>query len=305
MPPGAPEGGEFPCIASIRKKHFLENSQNRSQSVGRPEKNVDGKCGKMSHLGTARIIPDAMLLISQILLVIASPFLGSFLGAVITRWSTGRPLYSGRATCDCGQVVLSARDMIPIASWAVSGGRCRTCARGLGRLYPAVEVVALAIAVWSILELPGNLIWTGAAFGWALLVIGAIAWREGRLPAVLVSGLGIAGLLLAGRGGWPSVGDHLLGAIAGCAAWIVAAQLLNRWQPRRILRPHDAMLAAALGAWAAWRGLPAVLLIAVIVALILAPSFRTLNYAHVDRALAAGLCAGTWLVWLYGPIFFA
>ena len=96
-----------------------------------------------------------MLLISKILLVIASPFLGSFLGAVITRWSAGRPLYSGRATCDCGQVVLSTRDMIPIASWAVSRGRCRICARGLGRLYPAIEIAALIIAVWSIVALPG------------------------------------------------------------------------------------------------------------------------------------------------------
>lgn len=246
-----------------------------------------------------------MLLVSQILLVIASPFLGSFLGAVIVRWSTGRQLYSGRATCDCGQVVLSARDMIPIASWAINGGRCRICARGLGRLYPAIEVAALLIAVWSIVVLPGNLIWTGAAFGWTLLVIGAIAWREGKLPAVLVVGIGVAGLLLAGSGGWPSVGDHLLGAIAGFAAWFVSAELLNRWQRRRILQSYDAMLAAALGAWVAWRGLPEVLLIAIIVALILAPPFRTLNYAHADRAIAAGLCAGTWLVWLYGPIFFA
>jgi hypothetical protein len=55
-----------------------------------------------------------MLLLSKILLVIAAPFMGSFLGAVITRWSSGWPLYSGRATCDCGQVVLSRRDMIPM-----------------------------------------------------------------------------------------------------------------------------------------------------------------------------------------------
>src|SRR5262245_53123137 len=215
-----------------------------------------------------------MLLISQILLVIASPFLGSFLGAVVLRWSTGRPLYSGRATCDCGQVVLSARDMIPIASWTVSGGRCRICARGLGRPYPAIELAALLIAVWSILELPGSLIWTGAAFGWALLVIGMIAWREGKLPTPVVAGLGIAGFLLAAGGGWSALGGHLLGAAIAFAVYFAAAWLLNHWQRRQILGPADAILAAALGAWLGWHGLPGLLLFAVISAALLASALR-------------------------------
>src|SRR5262245_7212626 len=220
-----------------------------------------------------RIISHTMLLISQILLVIASPFLGSFLGAVIVRWSTGRPLYSSRATCDCGQVVLAARDMIPIASWAVSRGRCRVCARGLGRLYPVIEIAALVIAVWSVMELPGHRIWTGAAFGWALLVIGAIAWREGKLPMPIVVGLGIAGLLLAASGGWSALGDHLLGAAIASAAYVAVAQLLNRWQRRQILGPADAILPAALGTWLGWLGLPGLLLFAVISADLLAFGF--------------------------------
>jgi len=246
-----------------------------------------------------------MLLISQILLVIVSPFMGSFLGAVITRWAAGRPLYSGRATCDCGQVVLSPRDMIPIASWALSRGRCRVCARGLGRLYPAIEIAALLIALWSIAELPGDIIWTGAALGWTLLVIGAIDWRDGNLPVAVVVGLGIAGLLVTGAGGWAAVGDHLLGAAVGYAAYFAVAEFLNLWQRRQILRRADAMLPAALGVWLGWQGFPAVLLIAVIVALMLAPAHRTLNYPRAGRAIAVGLCLGAWLVWLYGPVFFA
>jgi leader peptidase (prepilin peptidase) / N-methyltransferase len=254
----------------------------------------------MSQSAVRPIIPDAMLLLSQILLVLASPFLGSFLGAVITRWATGRPLYSGRATCDCGQVVLSSRDMIPIASWAVAGGRCRICARGLGRLYPAIELAALLIAVWSILELPGDRIWTGAAFGWALLVIGAIAWREGKLPTPVVAGLGVAGLLMAASGGWSALGDRLVGAAIAFAVYLAAAQLLNRWQRRRILGTADAILPAALGAWLGWHGLPGLLLFAVIAALLLAVVFR----AQATRAIAPSLCIGAWLAWLYAPLFF-
>jgi len=246
-----------------------------------------------------------MLLISQILLVIASPFVGSFLGAVITRWSTGRPLYSGRATCDCGQVVLAARDMIPIASWAVSGGRCRLCARGLGRLYPAIELAALLIAVWSIIELPGNLIWTGAAFGWILLVIGMIAWREGRIPLRLAVPFGLAGLLFAAINQWDGIVDHLIGAVAGFAAYAAVADLLNFWLGRQALRRADAFLPAAIGGWLGWPGLVAALLFGVVVALLMRPLFGVLDRPYGERLIGACFCAGAWIAWLYGPFLFA
>lgn len=240
-----------------------------------------------------------MLLLSKILLVIAAPFLGSFLGAVITRWSSGRPLYSGRATCDCGQVVLAPRDMIPIASWAVSRGRCRICARGLGRLYPAIESAALIIALWSIIALPGVYIWTGAAFGWALLVIGMIVWRDGKLLLAVVAGVGIAGLLLAGSNGLITLRDHFLAAVIAFAACFVFVRLLNHWQKRQLARPGDAVLPAALGAWLGWQGLPDLLVLSALATLTLTFLNRASLQIHLDRVIAASLCVGAWLAWLY------
>jgi len=240
-----------------------------------------------------------MLLISKLLLVIAAPFMGSFLGAVISRWSSGRPLYSGRATCDCGQVVLAPRDMIPIASWALSCGRCRTCTRGLGWLYPAIEIAALVIALWSIFALPGAYVWTGAAFGWALLVIGAIAWRDGKLPMPVVAGVGIAGLLLAGSNGLNTLRDHFLAAMIALTACFVLARLLNRWLQRQFARPGDAVLPAALGAWLGWQGLPDLLLLSVLAALALTFLNRSFFPLHRDNMIAASFCVGAWLAWLY------
>jgi leader peptidase (prepilin peptidase)/N-methyltransferase len=240
-----------------------------------------------------------MLLLSKILLVIAAPFMGSFLGAVIARWSSGRPLYSGRATCDCGQVVLVPRDMIPIASWALSRGRCRICARDVGRLYPAIEIAALIIALWSIIALPGTNIWTGAAFGWALLVIGMIAGRDGKLPMAIVFGVGVAGLLLAGSNGLITLRDHSLAAVIAFAACFVVARLLNRWRMRQLARPGDAVLPAALGAWLGWQSLPDLLLLSLLAVLALTLLNRASTPLPGDRAVTAGLCAGAWLAWLY------
>lgn len=240
-----------------------------------------------------------MLLLSKILLVVAAPFMGSFLGAVITRWSRGRLLYSGRATCDCGQVVLSPRDMIPIASWALSRGRCRICARGLGRLYPAIEIAALIIALWSIFALPGEYVWTGAAFGWTLMVIVMIFWRDGKLPMAIVVGVGVAGLLLAGSNGLITLRGHFLAAVIAFAACFVLARLLNRWLQRQFVRPGDAVLPAALGAWLGWQGLPDLLLLSVLAGLALTLLNRAFLPIHRDCMIAAGLCAGAWLAWLY------
>lgn len=240
-----------------------------------------------------------MLLLSKILLAIAAPFMGSFLGAVITRWSSGRPLYSGRATCDCGQVALSPRDMIPIASWALTRGRCRICARGLGRLYPAIEIAALIIALWSIIALPGAYIWTGAAFGWALLVIGMIVWRDGKLPMAVVVGVGIAGLLLSGSNGLITLRDHFLAAVIAFTACFVVARLLNQWQQRQFARQGDAVLPAALGAWLGWQGLPDLLLLSVLAGVALTLLNRASLPLHRDGVIAASLCAGAWVAWLY------
>ena len=91
---------------------------------------------------------------TNLLLVVAAPFVGSFLGLVIVRLPVGQPILLGRSKYDCGQVALRLRDLLPIVSWAASRGRCRICARPLAVFYPAIEIAALLVAVWSLAVLP-------------------------------------------------------------------------------------------------------------------------------------------------------
>lgn len=67
----------------------------------------------------------------------------------------------------------------------------------------------------------------------------------------------------------------------------------------------DAKLVAALGAWVGWQGLPTVMLYAAIGGLIVAAVLAARGESvSRERALPFGpyLCAGGWLVWLYGPL---
>src|SRR5260370_21170457 len=80
---------------------------------------------------------------------IAAPFVGSFVGVVVTRLSLGRSVVWGRSACPrCGHD-LGPSDLIPIASWLLSRGRCRYCTDRVSRLYPAIELAAFGLAIWG------------------------------------------------------------------------------------------------------------------------------------------------------------
>jgi len=56
------------------------------------------------------------------------PFVGSFLFAGALRYPQMSGFTTGRSACPaCGHTI-AARDLVPIVSWALLGGRCRACA---------------------------------------------------------------------------------------------------------------------------------------------------------------------------------
>jgi prepilin signal peptidase PulO-like enzyme (type II secretory pathway) len=63
----------------------------------------------------------------------------SFAGVVAGRLHTGESWISGRSRCDsCGRY-LGPPDLVPILSWLLSLGRCRTCGSRVPAAYPAFE----------------------------------------------------------------------------------------------------------------------------------------------------------------------
>jgi leader peptidase (prepilin peptidase)/N-methyltransferase len=110
--------------------------------------------------------------------IIASPVIGSFLGLAIERLPAGRTILWGRSQCDiCGHT-LGPRDLVPFASWILSGGRCRYCRTRLSVFYPLIEIAALLVAVWSATATAGVRFLASCVIGWLLLVAAAIDWRK-------------------------------------------------------------------------------------------------------------------------------
>ena len=125
--------------------------------------------------------------------VLASPFIGSFLGVVIQRLPAGDDLVASRSRCNACQRNLGVADLIPILSYLAARGRCRHCGTPIGRFHLWIELAALLVAVWAATLDEGLRLWADCVLGWTLL---AAAWIDARhmiLPDVLTLPLVLAG----------------------------------------------------------------------------------------------------------------
>ena len=124
---------------------------------------------------------------------------GSFLNVVIWRVPRGESVVTPASHCPSCDAAVRPRDNIPVLSWALLKGRCRSCSARIGIRYPAVELVTAAVFVLLALRigleaaLPAFL-YLGAA-GVALAVIDL---DVKRLPNAIVLPSYVVGVVLLG-----------------------------------------------------------------------------------------------------------
>ncbi len=243
-----------------------------------------------------------------ILAALMAPFVGSFLGLVVARLPAGGRVVLARSACPACDHRLGLADLVPILSWLISRGRCRYCGAGLSTFYPGVELAALLVAVWAASVVSGWVLWASCGLGWTLLTLALIDWRHHLLPDQLTLPLAAAGLVVAYAVRPEGLVDHMAGAAAGFAGFVLVAWLYRRLRAREGLGLGDAKLLAAAGAWVSWVGLPGVVLTAALAALAVALAGTLAGRGlRADTRLPFGpyLALGTWLVWLYGPLTIA
>jgi len=69
--------------------------------------------------------------------------MGSAAGAALERWPSGATLGDPRRSCcaSCG-VTLARRDLVPVLSWLVLRGRCRSCSGAIDGRLPLLEAAS-------------------------------------------------------------------------------------------------------------------------------------------------------------------
>lgn len=84
--------------------------------------------------------------------------IGSFLNVVILRLNTGRSIATGRSACATCSRTLAWYELIPVFSFLVLGGKCRTCNRQISFQYPFVELLTglLFVVLYTRIVLMGG-----------------------------------------------------------------------------------------------------------------------------------------------------
>jgi leader peptidase (prepilin peptidase)/N-methyltransferase len=113
--------------------------------------------------------------------------LGSFLNVVAARLPDGRSLLHPRSACVACRTEIAWYDNVPVVSYVVLRGRCRSCGVRIGLRYPAVELATALLVAASFLRFGLSAKAIMAAFFCAVLVVlSAIDVERRILPDVIV-----------------------------------------------------------------------------------------------------------------------
>ena len=235
-------------------------------------------------------------------MVVAAPFVGSFLGVLVRRLPEGRPILWARSRCETCGTTLAARDLVPLVGWLAKGGRCRFCGASLGWFDPAIELAATAVALVAVAADGGPRTWLDCLFGWWLLALGSIDLRCWLLPDALTLPLVVAGLAVVLWLEPASLTAAALGAAFGYLGLRLVGSIYRMLRGSDGVGEGDAKLLAASGAWLGAAMLPDVILLAASTALAAALCLRLAGIRLGARlALPFGpfLAFATWLLWLF------
>ena len=237
------------------------------------------------------VVADFMLS-AAIVLAVASPMTGSFLKCWADRARTGVSVADGRSFCDnCGKT-LAARDLVPILSWLLAGGKSRCCKQPISATLLLAEIASLCMALSALILLPRQLWLPALLLAWGLQALSLLTGANDRAGWTLALGTTLLALsipLLAADAPLP-IATALSGSTAGAIIWGVVAKLSPPHAAAAlVLLPAGAMVGPVWGALALGIGL---------VVAVLHGRLRDTQTIFETTSLAIGFATGTWLVWL-------
>jgi leader peptidase (prepilin peptidase) / N-methyltransferase len=233
--------------------------------------------------------------------------LGSFLNVVAARLPLRRSIVNPPSACMTCETPIAWYDNIPILSWALLRGRCRSCGASIPWKYPLVELVTALLMGACVLAFGLSAQAAVAAFFFAALVAVSVTDLERRIiPNRIV--LPAAAIVLAAQTFMEPSPEWVIGAFAASLFLFLAALAYPSG-----MGMGDVKLALLLGALLG-RTVPVAMMIAMIAALV--PSI-VLLVRHGSAArkmgipfgpfLALGgivtLFAGEWILDLYLSLF--
>lgn len=222
--------------------------------------------------------------------------IGSFLNVCIYRIPRGEEVVRTPSHCpDCG-TRLRWYELIPIVSFLLQKGRCRSCNKRLSIQYPIVEAGNGVLYLWILHKLgyrPLGVLHCLCTS--ALIVIAVIDWRSFEIPPGCNFFIGVLGVirLLLDFSGWK---EQVIGFFAVSGLFLLVYLLTNG----RGIGGGDIKLMAAAGFLIGWKNILLALAIGSIAGAVIHITLMKLK--NKSRILAFGpyLAFGIFCAMLYG-----
>ena len=193
--------------------------------------------------------------------------LGSFYNVCIFRYLAGTSIVHPASHCpSCGHV-LSWWENIPVVSFLLLGGKCRSCSTRISPQYPLVELLSGVLALLLALRFGLGATWLVYFILTGMLLVGSVIdLHSFILPDVIT--LPGAVIALAGSVFFPhGFTGALIGALAGAGLFLFIQQAYRLIKKREGLGTGDIKLMLMLGAMTGWQGLPIMIFLSALAAL--------------------------------------
>jgi len=188
---------------------------------------------------------------------------GSFLNVCICRMPKGESVVFPPSHCPACGFKLPFYDNIPLVSWLLLRGQCRSCRGPISFRYPLVELITALLTLFLFkrfgLSLPFGILFL---FCSAMVVITFIDLDHMIIPDVIsLPGiiLGFVFSFFIPQLGWL---NSLLGILAGGGSLYLVATLYQLFTRKEGMGGGDIKLLAMMGAFFGWKAIPFIIFMA-------------------------------------------
>jgi len=249
---------------------------------------------------------------------------GSFLNVCIVRLPRGRSIVSPPSHCPLCKKSLKFYDNIPVISFLILRGRCRSCGEPISWRYPAVELLNGLLYVWTVSEFGiGWETFLVMAFCSALIVITFIDYDHQIIPDVITLPGMLAGLMLAPfvmsaladplpfhlGGLLPHAGPYLtgflnsfIGLLFGATPLFAIGWLWEKLRNIEAMGGGDVKLMGMVGSFLGWKGALLTIMLGALAGSVVGITLILLHRHKMDKVIPFGpfLAVGAVMTLFYG-----
>ena len=229
---------------------------------------------------------------------------GSFLNVVIHRVPRGESVVRPRSRCPgCGQAI-RAFDNIPVLSYLLLGGRCRSCKARISPRYPLLELLTGALFLACYVRWGVSLSTLGAALFCALMIaLAAIDIEHFLLPDRLTLPGIVLGLALSSWLEWTTLPASVLGAGLGAGVLLALFYVWLWVRKEEGMGLGDVKMIALIGAFLGWKGMLLCLFLSSLLGAVVGLGLMLVQGRDLKTKLPFGtfLAAGALVTLFFGP----